>query len=87
MKNDVGLELARQITPVVVSAQMHPRRGEIMQAIGGAADVAPEMIHARFSPGDWLIVCSDGLTARLTPELMVSILDQSHSADAAARHW
>ena len=45
-------------------AQMHPRRGELMQAIGGRADVAPEMIHATFSPGDWLIVCSDGLTAQ-----------------------
>jgi protein phosphatase len=66
-------------------AQMHPRRGELMQAIGGRADVTPEMIHATFSPDDWLIVCSDGLTARLTPETMVSVLEQSHSADAAAR--
>jgi protein phosphatase len=64
---------------------MHPRRGELMQAIGGRADVTPEMIHATFSPDDWLIVCSDGLTARLTPETMVSVLEQSHSADAAAR--
>jgi serine/threonine protein phosphatase PrpC len=72
-----------QITPD--EARRHPRRGELAQAIGGRADVEPELVRAAFGPGDWLIVCSDGLPARVAPEEIAAILGQSNSADSAAR--
>ena len=43
-------------------AETHPRRNELQQAIGGQPDVEPGMYHGKMSPGDWVIVCSDGLT-------------------------
>jgi protein phosphatase len=72
-----------QITPD--EARMHPRRGELTQAIGCRSDVEPENARAPFGPGDWIIVCSDGLPARVTPEIMIAILQQATCAESAAR--
>jgi len=72
-----------QITPE--EARLHPRRGELTHAIGGRADVEPENARAAFGPGDWIIVCSDGLPARVTPEMMIAILQQATGAESAAR--
>lgn len=66
-------------------ARVHPRRGELMQAIGGRADVVPEVIAAPFTAGDWLLVCSDGLTARLAAATIRDMIETATSADAAAR--
>lgn len=66
-------------------ARSHPRRGELTQAIGGRADVNPEMVRSNFGPGDWLVVCSDGLTARLSDDRIREILQDAASADSAAR--
>jgi protein phosphatase len=63
----------------------HPRRGELWQALGGRADVDPEIITAVFGPGDWLLVCSDGLTGRLSTKTVQEILEVAPSAEAAAR--
>src|SRR5439155_2416551 len=49
-----------QLTPE--EAEDHPRKNELQQAIGGQPDVAPDMYSAKLKPGDWLLVCSDGLT-------------------------
>jgi protein phosphatase len=63
----------------------HPRRGELWQALGGRADVDPEIVTSTFGPGDWLVVCSDGLTGRLTPKTLQEILEVASSAESAAR--
>lgn len=76
------LELS-QIT--AAEARVHPRRGELLQAIGGRADVVPEIVSAPVVAGDWLIVCSDGLTSRLAPSVIRTIVESATSADAAAR--
>src|SRR5207247_11081335 len=43
-------------------AETHPRRNELQQAVGGQPDVEPGLYHALLKPGDFLIVCSDGLS-------------------------
>src|SRR4029079_17919112 len=43
-------------------AETPPRRNELQQAIGGQPDVEPGLYHGRLVPGDWVVVCSDGLT-------------------------
>jgi serine/threonine protein phosphatase PrpC len=69
----------------VEQAAAHPRRGELRQAIGGRADVRPELSTAALTPGDWIVVCTDGLTGCLRPIDIQDVLEQSSSADQAAR--
>jgi protein phosphatase len=77
------LELG-QLTPE--EAEAHPRRSELQQAIGGRADVDPESYHGRLKPGDWVMVCSDGLTNHVKPdELQEMLQSEATSAEMAAR--
>jgi protein phosphatase len=66
-------------------AEGHPRRHELHQAIGGHADVEPAVYHARLQPGDWVLVCSDGLSNHVTPEVLREMLLSASSAEGAAR--
>ncbi len=69
----------------VEEAKFHPRRSELFQAIGCQVIVEPEITQFRLRPGDWVIICSDGLSNQLEEAVIMSILDQAHSAEQAAR--
>jgi serine/threonine protein phosphatase PrpC len=71
------------ITPE--QAEHHPRRAELQQAVGGWSDLEPQIVDALIEPGDWVLVCSDGLTSVLKPAVIQSVLEKSNSAEAAAR--
>jgi protein phosphatase len=67
-------------------AAIHPRRSELQQALGGHADVDPALYHGTMKPGDWIVVCSDGLSNHITPtELQDMLLSEAASAEMAAR--
>jgi protein phosphatase len=66
-------------------AETHPRRSELQQAIGGHSDVEPSVYHRTLSPGDWVVVCSDGLSNHIPPDLLPEVLQASFSAESAAR--
>lgn len=68
-------------------AEHHPRKNELQQAIGGQPDVTPEVRTARLKRGDWVLVCSDGLTNHIEgPELEKMLTrEASGSAEEAAR--
>jgi serine/threonine protein phosphatase PrpC len=67
-------------------AENHPRRNELQQAIGGQPDVEPGLYHGRMKPGDWVVVCSDGLTNHVTPtDLKDMLQSEATSAEMAAR--
>lgn len=66
-------------------AAAHPRRNELRQAIGCRPEVRPDITSAALSAGDWVIVCTDGLSGCLRPADMQQILEHSASAEAAAR--
>ena len=77
------LELG-QLTPE--EAEAHPRRSELQQAIGGRAEVEPEVYDSTLLPGDWLIVCSDGLSNHVKREELQEMLQsEATSAEMAAR--
>jgi serine/threonine protein phosphatase PrpC len=63
----------------------HPRRSELQQAIGGRADVEPALYDRRLKPGDWVVVCSDGLTNHTAPDTLKEMLQSAPSAEWAAR--
>ncbi len=66
-------------------AETHPRRCELRQAIGGRVDVEPEFYAGDLAPGDWVVVCTDGLTGVLRPPVIQDVLQSSTSAEQAAR--
>jgi serine/threonine protein phosphatase PrpC len=73
-----------QLTPE--EAETHPRRNELQQAIGGQPRVEPGLYSGKLQPGDWVIVCSDGVTNHVKPdELSQMLLVEANSADQAAR--
>ncbi|HEX3152230.1 MAG TPA: protein phosphatase 2C domain-containing protein [Gemmataceae bacterium] len=72
-----------QITPA--EAEVHPRRSELHQAIGGRPDVYPDVYAVALEPGDWIIVCSDGLSNQVTLDAMQGVLRDARNAERAAR--
>jgi protein phosphatase len=71
-----------QLTPA--EAESHPRRSELRQAIGGRMEVEPDLYAAPLAPGDWVVVCTDGLNC-VRPEMVQDTLERSTSAEQAAR--
>jgi PPM family protein phosphatase len=67
-------------------AETHPRRNELQQAVGGQPDVEPGIYHGVLKPGDWVLVCSDGLTNHINNlQLKEMLLSEAQSAEMAAR--
>ncbi len=67
-------------------AESHPRKNELQQAIGGRPFVEPASYAAKLRAGDWIIVCSDGLTNHIKNEEMQEMLQgEATSAEIAAR--
>jgi serine/threonine protein phosphatase PrpC/serine/threonine protein kinase len=67
-------------------AENHPRKNELQQAIGGQPDVEPGLYHGKLKPGDWVLVCSDGLINHVNNKLIQQMLqDEAVSAEMAAR--
>jgi protein phosphatase len=67
-------------------AESHPRKNELQQAVGGQPDVEPGLYHGRMRRGDWIVVCSDGLSNHIPPEdLQKMLLREATSAEEAAR--
>ncbi|MFN2375963.1 MAG: PP2C family serine/threonine-protein phosphatase [Candidatus Binatia bacterium] len=66
--------------------RVHPRRNQVLQAIGLPTGINPEICRAKLAPGDRVLVCSDGLWEELDDEDICAILDGAGStAERAAR--
>jgi serine/threonine protein phosphatase PrpC len=67
-------------------AENHPRKNELQQAIGGQPEVEPGVYSGVLKPGDWVIVCSDGVTNHVKDaELKQMLQGEAISAEMAAR--
>jgi PPM family protein phosphatase len=72
-----------ELTPE--EALLHPRGSELYQALGARPTVTPGFAYRALKPGDWLVVCSDGVTNHIPPELLQETLQIAASAGTAAR--
>jgi protein phosphatase len=68
-------------------AEDHPRKNELQQAIGGQPDVNPGLYSGKLMRGDWVLVCSDGLTNHISNKELETMLtrEAANSAEEAAR--
>jgi serine/threonine protein phosphatase PrpC len=68
-------------------AASHPRRCELQQAVGGRPEVYPDIYAVTIEPGDWLVVCSDGLSNQTSNNVMQAVLREARNAERAARRF
>ena len=67
-------------------AENHPRKNELQQAVGGQPDVEPGVYHGTLKPGDWVLVCSDGVSNHVKDRELAQMLQgEAVSAEMAAR--
>jgi protein phosphatase len=67
-------------------AETHPRRNELQQALGGQPEVEPGLYHGALKAGDWVVVCSDGLTNHVSnADLEQMLRGEGYSAETVAR--
>jgi protein phosphatase len=67
-------------------AEMHPRRNIILQALGSQDELKVAITSAKIYRGDYLLLCSDGLSAMIKKQEMASeIYASSDVKDACNR--
>jgi hypothetical protein len=67
-------------------AEQHPQRNVILQAMGARADVVVAIDRVALRRGDFLLLCSDGLSGKMAAdEMRDCILTTATLADACAR--
>lgn len=66
-------------------AENHPRKNELQQAVGGQPGLDPQTYVADLRPGDWLVICSDGLTNHVDGEVLAEMIQRADSAEMCCR--
>ena len=78
-------ELVERGLVKAVDAAYHPRKNVVTRALGGASsDVEPDVWLLPVSPGDRMLVCSDGLTDELSDARIQAALRAEGEAQPAA---
>lgn len=63
-------------------AENHERKNELQQAIGGQPNVEPGLYSVPLKRGDWILVCSDGLTGHIKDKELEEMLTRETSGTA-----
>lgn len=69
------------ITPE--EADVHPRRNEILRSVGVEGEVEIDVAQVIAAPGDYFVLCSDGLTGLVSDDEIAEIV-REYPIDAAA---
>ncbi|MEB2288465.1 MAG: Stp1/IreP family PP2C-type Ser/Thr phosphatase [Anaerolineae bacterium] len=78
-----ALMAAGHITPE--QAAVHPMRNVLYRALGQVDDTEADLYVRPLSAGDWLMLCSDGLTRHVTGAEMVGAVQTGATPDEVAR--
>lgn len=63
--------------------RMHPRRNVLQQAIGGGAQfVHPQVESSSLEPGDWFLICSDGVIDGLWNKNIAQCFEEAAEGDS-----
>jgi len=77
-------ELVRTGTITKEAAEHHPRKNVILRALGTEQDVKIDTKTIIFEEGDYLLLCSDGLSNKVSEEEMVDTLQSEISLEEKA---
>ena len=70
-------ELVRSGRLTEAEAAVHPHRSVITRALGTEADVEVDTLTVDLRPGDLVLLCSDGLSAMVTGDEIVGLLERT----------
>lgn len=62
-------------------ARIHPKKNEILKAVGIGRDVFPDIFETTLKKGEMLLLCTDGLTNMLEDNEIFEILSGDESVD------
>ncbi|HTO06526.1 MAG TPA: Stp1/IreP family PP2C-type Ser/Thr phosphatase [Myxococcota bacterium] len=65
-------------------AEGHPRRNELLRALGAAKKVQPDLRELEVRPGDRFLLCSDGLSS-VVPEREIAAVVGNEEPELAAK--
>ena len=68
----------------VEEARHHPKRNVVVRAIGSQANLQVDQKYGSLSPGEMLILCSDGLSDVLDTTAIITILGSSPNLQACS---
>lgn len=60
-------------------AKTHPKKNFILKAVGTEETIEPDFYEVDLAPESYLLVCSDGLSNKLSVYEMASIITYPHS--------
>jgi protein phosphatase len=66
-------------------AAVHPMRNVLYRALGQVEDTEADLYSRTLTEGDWLILCSDGLTRHVAPAQIAELVGQHDTPDAVAQ--
>jgi serine/threonine protein phosphatase PrpC len=65
-------------------ARTHPQRHLVTRAVGAPREFEPDLKATALRPGDWVILCSDGLWGMLEDSALLALVTASESPEDAA---
>jgi serine/threonine protein phosphatase PrpC len=77
-------DLVRQGTITEEDARFHPQRSVITRALGSDPDMVPDVYDVQASPGDRLLLATDGLTGMIPDDYISELLLQERDPASAA---
>lgn len=66
-------------------AEHHPRKNVILRALGTEENIKIDLKTIMFEEGDLLLLCSDGLSNKVSTEKMIEILQNNEALDQKAK--
>ena len=66
-------------------ARVHPQKNLITRAMGTGKAVEPDIFEVSLHPGDWLLLCSDGLINELVDEEILRLVREAENPEAACQ--
>jgi len=61
-------------------AKVHPKRSLLTQAVDARSNISPDVTEVEVEPGDRLLVCSDGLSGLVEPDVMLRALQKDRDS-------
>jgi serine/threonine protein phosphatase PrpC len=77
-------ELVRSGQITKEDAEHHPRKNWILRALGTEKDIKIDIKTIMFEEGDFLLLCSDGLSNKVNEQEMVAVLQNEDSLEQKA---
>ena len=79
-------ELVRSGDLTPQEAKRHPRRNIITRAVGVGDSVLPDFFEIDVEPGDYLLLCSDGLSNMIQDDELCSIVTSERNLDEKVKY-